>query len=312
MTVLVLATSVMLFRHLERANERSRCGWTVQGDVVLDRDVVDCDHHGVRLAPFANLDCAGHEIRAQEGGASGYGLRFDGVEQALARNCRITGFARGVRIRGGRDNSVVANEITDSGYGIEVAGATDGGASDGHRIAGNQIRASARDVIHLGSGTSNVRLESNLVDDTGEEGITIEACRGCEVRGNSVTRTGSAGLDLENSSGGRYVSNTIRDSLVKIRGRSERNVFEDNQLVRSGYVLAATDGDPGGEPGVPRYNRIVGGSVRESKVCFRFRGARDNVIADVEIDGCREREDRAVAGIEPSDNHISGIDRTLR
>ncbi len=284
-----------------------RCGWTVQGDLVLDRDVLGCDHHGVRLAPFAKLDCAGHEIRGREGGASGYGVRLDGVEQADVRNCRISGFSRGVRIRGGGQNGVIANEVSGNGYGIEVAGETDGGRSEGHRISGNRVLGSTRDGIHIGAGTARTVIEENTILDSGEEGLVIESCRKCEAIGNTIAGSSAAAIDLKNSISGRYLRNSVRGSLVKIRGQSERNLFEDNELVESGYVFAATKPD-GEMVGVPTLNRVVGGSVRDSKVCFRFRGASDNVVVDVQVSGCRLRQDDAAGGVESFGNEMSGVD----
>ena len=288
-------------------DDGSHCGWTVQGDVVLDRDVVDCDRHGVRLAPFANLDCAGHEIRGRDGGASGYGVRLDGVEQATVRNCRISGFSRGVRVRGGRQNGVIANEVSGNGYGIEVAGKTDGGRSEGHRISRNRVLASARDGIHIGAGTAHTVIEENTILDSGEEGLVIESCRKCEVIGNTIEGSASAAIDLKDSISGRFLHNSVRGSLVKIRAGSERNLFQDNELVDSGYLFASTKSE-GAKPRVPSQNRVVGGSVRDSKVCFRFRGARDNAVVDVVVSGCQLRQDDPVGTLGAAGNELSGVD----
>jgi parallel beta-helix repeat protein len=285
----------------------SGCGWTVQAEVVLDRDLVDCPRHGVRLAPFSVLDCAGHEIRGQGPATSGYGIRIDGVEQAEVRNCRISGFSRGVRIRGGRDNRVIGNQIEGNGYGIEIAGATDGGRSEGHRLSRNRIHGSLRDGIHLGAGTMQTTIEDNVVSGSREEGLAIEGCRGCIVTGNTIEKSGSAAIDLKDASTGQYARNLVSGSLVKVRGSSWKNVFEDNELVESGYVFSATKPD-GGVLEFPSENRVVGGKVVDSKVCFRFRGARDNAVRDVEVSGCKVSEDQPMGAIEASGNEVSVID----
>lgn len=273
---------------------------------MLDRDVVDCDHHGIRLAPFAKLDCAGHEIRAREGGATGYGVRLDAIEQAEVRNCKISGFHRGIRIRGGHRNGVIANEIVGGVYGIEVAGQTDGGRSEENRVSGNRIVGPERDGIHVGAGTAHTLIESNSITAAGEEGITVEACRACELIGNTIDGNAGAAIDINDSTGGRYARNTVRGSLVKIRGSSERNLFEDNDLSESGYVFSATPGASAEDADrVPTRNRVVGGVVRDSAVCFRFRGARDNVIVDVETSNCQLRHDQAVGSLESAGNRLS-------
>jgi len=280
------------------------CGWTAQGEVVLDRDLVDCPRHGIRMAPFSVLDCAVHEIRGRGDGSGGYGVRMDQVEQAEVRNCRISGFARGVRIRGGRDNRVLENEIEGNGYVIEVAGAVPNGVTEGHHLARNRILHSQRDGIHLGGGTAHTSVVDNQIVGSGEEGIAIERCEGCSVTGNTIEGSTSAAIDLKDSSGGHYESNVVRGSLVKVRGGSARNVFEENELVDSGYVFAVTKVD-GAVHGIPSRNQVLGGSVRDSKVCFRFDGASANTVEDVLVSGCRVQEKRTVGTAVPSENVVS-------
>lgn len=308
--VLLAGVGVWLFRDSLSDSGGRRCGWTVQGTVVLDRDVLDCDHHGVRLAPFARLDCAGHEIRAREGGSDGYGVRLDAVEQAQVRNCRISGFARGIRIRGGQDNLAVGNVLTGNGHGIEIAGKTDGGRSERHRISGNEIEDSRRDGVHVGAGTSHTVIVGNTIRASGEEGVALEGCRSCEMTDNVIEASGSAAVDLKNSTGGRYLRNRVSGSLFKIRGASARNLLEDNQLEDSGFVLAAVGkpGPTGTEGLVPTRNRIVGGSISGSKVCFRFRGAQDNAVVGVTVSGCELRIDDTGGGWESSGNTLLDVE----
>ena len=114
---------------------------------------------------------------------------------------------------------------------------------------------------------------------------------------------------MKDSISGRFLRNSVRGSLVKVRGGSVRNLFEDNDLVDSGYFFAAAAAAAEGEAsGIPSLNRVVGGSVRESKVCFRFRGAHDNSVADVQVDSCELRKDGPGGGSEASRNHLSGVD----
>lgn len=286
---------------------RPACGGVVEGEVVLDRDLVGCDQHGVRLAPFAKLDCAGHEIRAASHGAAGYGVVLEDIEESSVRNCRISGFARGIRIRGGRGNLIAANEIAGSRYGIEVAQIPRGATSEGHRITANRVRDSSRAGIRVGAGAKAVVLERNSVDGAGDTGIAIAGCRACVVHGNAVERAGRSGFDVKDSVEGQIRGNTLSGSMLRIRGRSERNVLEENRLVGASYLFAAL-GDTGarGER-IPAQNRVVGGAVLQTKVCFRFRGARDNEVLGVEVDGCHIRSDRPAGEIAPSGNRVSEI-----
>ena len=284
------------------------CGGFVHGEVVLADDVVGCEHEGLRLGPFAQLDCAGHEIRGTEEGASGYGVVLEDIEESSVRNCRITGFAQGIRIRGGRGNSVTGNEIAQSHQGIEIARVARRGVSAGHRVSGNRI-SDSQEGIHVGVGAQAVTLEDNVVDRAGRKGIAIEGCRGCVVHRNTIQRVDGAALDLKDSVDGDLRDNTIHGSVLRVRGRSERNVLEGNQLVGAGYVFAAMGGqgeDGGGR--IPSQNHVMGGAVLQSQICFQFRGARDNQISRVRVDGCQIRSDRPTSGINPVDNRVSNLD----
>ena len=122
-----------------RSGKPCHCGDKVRGHVILTADLVDCEKVGLKLDHGAVLDCAGHEIRgaSQE---SEYGVRLDDVSDAEVRKCRIRGFKRGVRVRGGQKNRVLENVLEDNGLGIEVAGVTDAGTASGHRVEKNEIR----------------------------------------------------------------------------------------------------------------------------------------------------------------------------
>ena len=288
---------------------RPECGGVVEGDVVLDRDLVGCEGHGVRLAPFAKLDCAGHEIRAASTGGAGYGVVLEDIEESVVRNCRIAGFARGIRVRGGRGNVIAANEIAGSRYGIEVAQIPRGATSESHRITGNRVRDSLRAGIRVGAGAKAVALEGNLIDGAGHAGIALAGCRACVVHGNSVQRAGRSGLDVKDSVAGDVRGNTISGSVLRVRGRSERNLLEKNRLVGAGYVFAALGETVARGRRIPAQNRVVGGAVLQTSVCFRFRGARDNEVLGVEVDDCRIRSDRPAGAIAPSGNRISEIAR---
>jgi parallel beta-helix repeat protein len=279
-----------------REGKPCRCGDKVRGAVTLTEDLVDCGRVGLKLDDAAVLDCAGHEIRGASPEESEYGVRFDDVVDAEVRNCRIRGFRRGVRIRGGSGNRVLANVLEDNGVGIEIAGVTAAGTASGHRIEKNEVRKSRRNGVHIG-GAEQIVVGENRIVDSGQEGIHVESCDRCEVRGNTVESSRGPALYVKHSSGGRFEKNTIQGGLVQVRGDSAKNRFTENVLSGSAFLFQAyrggRDGGKGDLVSYPRENEVVGGSVEGKKICFRFEGAHDNVVRGVTVRGCRPAKMRA-------------------
>jgi hypothetical protein len=287
------------------------CGDKVRGVVKLTADLTGCGRVGLKLDSGAVLDCDGHEIRGSGPEQSAYGIRFDDVSDAEVKNCRIRGFRRGVRMRGGDDNRVISNVVEENDLGIEVAGVTEAGTASGHRIEKNEVRKSRKDGIHVGGAEKTVVAE-NRIADSGDAALHIETCKACEIRANVVDNPGAPALYVKHSSGGRFVGNTWKGGLVQIRGDSTGNEFKDNVLVGSAYLFEGyRGGKDGGKDDVvtlPHDNQVVGGSVEGRKVCFRFEGAHDNVVLGVLVKGCRPFRQSAFGDEQkPTNNRVAVI-----
>ena len=284
-----------------RAGKPCQCGDKVRGAVTLTADLVGCGGVGLKLDHGALLDCAGHEIVATSKKESEYGIRLDDVTDAEVRKCRIRRFRRGIRIRGGAKNRVIENVLEDNGLGIEVAGVAAAGTASSHRLERNEVRKSRRDGIHVG-GAENILIADNRVVDSGE-GICVESCESCEVRGNTILDSHAPALYVKHSNGGRFAKNTIKGGLVQVRGDSAKNQFHENVLVDSAFLFEAyrsgRDGGKGDLVTYPHDNQVVGGSVEGRKVCFRFEGAHDNVVRGVTVRGCRPVAMRALSKGDP-------------
>ena len=165
-----------------------RCGDTVVGSMTMAADLEGCaGPFALRLIRNSSLDCAGHTIS----GTSSNGVKLDSATGASVRNCRITGFWRGVRIRGGDSNLVADNEFVGNDYAIDVAGGSDAGIATGHRIERNLIRDSALDGIHL-SSAQGVVVAYNEIRDSGEENFYLIYSNDCTILGNTLSG-GAAG-----------------------------------------------------------------------------------------------------------------------
>ncbi|MBM4267476.1 MAG: hypothetical protein FJ144_12830, partial [Deltaproteobacteria bacterium] len=310
---LSLASAEKPDRKVERKSGALACGDEVAGAVRLSADLRDCGKNGLRLEAGAVLDCDGHEIRGRGPETSDTGVRLDGVRGAEVRNCRIVGFKRGVRIRGGQDNRVIANRLDENVYGVDVAGATKAGTSSGHLIARNRIRKSGMDGIHLGTGTEKTTLAENVIQSSGQEGLYFQWCDECRAIANTVEGSGSAALYVKHSSNGLFADNEVEGSLVQVRGDSSHNVFARNELIGSGFVFEGYVGrDEGRDPswiGIPHDNQIVGGAIVGRKVCFRFNGAHDNRVDDVLVRDCKGVQERSF-GDEPASGNVLSLRRS--
>lgn len=286
------------------------CGDKVRGAVKLTADLTGCGRVGLKLDSDAILDCDGHEIRGSGPDQSAYGVRFDDVSGAEVKNCRIRGFRRGIRVRGGEDNRIVSNVLEGNDLGIEIAGVTDAGTASGHRIEKNEVRKSRKDGIHVGGAEKTVVAE-NRIADSGDAALHVETCKGCEVRGNEVDNPKAPALYVKHSSGGKFVGNTLKGGLVQIRGDSSGNEFKDNVLVGSAFLFegyrGGKDGGKGDVVTLPHGNTVVGGSVEGRKICFRFEGAHDNVVRGVHVKDCRPFRQSAFGDEQKPVNQVEVI-----
>lgn len=281
-----------------------RCGSLVQGKAVLDRDLLDCKGVGLRLGEGASLDCAGHTIRGVGPAESKEGVRLHRISGGTVERCRIEGFHRGIRIRGGRDHRITDNLLLGNVNGLEIAGLTEAGLASDHRIEGNRIEASAQDGIHVGSGTARILVAGNRIRSSGQEGIYLLWCERCTVRDNVVEGSGTSPLYIKHSSDGDYLDNVLADSIVQVRGESSRNLFVRNVLHRSSFAFEAYVGRGYGRDmdwiARPRENEVVGGAIAARKYCFRFNGAEQNRVRDVLAIECRATP----PGEEPAGNVV--------
>ena len=93
------------------------------------------------------LDCAGYTLTGSNQPGAWYGIHLDAASGAEVRNCRVTLFRRGIRLRGGGGNALVGNEVFGNRYGIDLAEAT-----SGNRIEGNAVHDNRDEGIHVGTG----------------------------------------------------------------------------------------------------------------------------------------------------------------
>jgi len=272
------------------------CGTTVGGTLLLSADVANCPRTGLVLGSGAVLDCAGHSIT---GFGGTYGVLLDGAIGAEVRNCRITGFGRGVRIAGGSANRVHDNETpANRNYGIEFSGAT-----SGNRIEANLVEGNGDEGIHVGSGADGNEIIGNTVRGSVRENLYLLNASGNLAEGNTLESAGAASLFVKNSSGNTFRDNRVGGGIAQVRGDSHDNLFEGNDLVDHGYQFEGY-AETGGLWQFPHHNTVEGGSIVGADVCFTFLGAHDNLARHVVAQGCTPILESPLGGETPSNNVV--------
>ena len=85
-----------------------KCGDTVTRSTTLSRDIGVCTGNGLRVISGVTLDCAKRTITGSTLSPAKYGVLVDGAKGATVKNCRVTGFRKGIRLAGGRETRSAA------------------------------------------------------------------------------------------------------------------------------------------------------------------------------------------------------------
>ena len=254
-----------------------RCGDTVLGTAVLAGDLGVCQGIGLKVKSAAVLDCNGHTITGSNLSGATYGILVDQAVGAEVRNCRVTLFRRGLRLDGGHDNLITANEIFANRYGIELAG-----ASLANVIAANSIHDNRDEGVHVGAGAHDNEIRDNVLARNKREAIYVLLSHGVRVTGNTIANTDRTGIFVKHSHNA-YVADNMVGTRIQVRGDGVGNVFENNHLRGNGYLFEAFE-EPASVWSYPHDNTVLGGIVENTTACLRFYGAHDNTVEGLWLD----------------------------
>jgi parallel beta-helix repeat protein len=263
-----------------------QCGDKVVADYHMTGDLGPCAEHGLRLNSGVTLDCRQRGIRGAGRQPRHYGILLSSdTTGATVKNCDVSGFMHGIRLREAHRNQIINNDAHHNGdsarhvgYGIDVAG-----GSTENVFQGNQIHHNADEGIHIGAASHRNTLVGNQVYDNFRENIYVLRSEGGLFKDN-VTRGGKNSLLLKHAALHRFEHNTFHDRSVLIRGDSHDNQLIGNQFVNAGIHFEAFQ--EGGILTRPTKNVIVGGTIVGAKQCVRFSGASGNLLRDVRFDKC--------------------------
>jgi parallel beta-helix repeat protein len=286
-----------------------QCGDTVTEDYQLVQDLGPCSGHGLLVKSNVTLDCRGSRITGPGDASGQVGILLNGrpgaeVAGATVKNCHVSGFRRGIRLRSASGNVIAGNtavgngdRVKHVGYGIDVSAGSANNLFEGNRVQGN-----ADEGIHIGPGSHKNRLVANVLSDNHRENLYVLSADGGVFVRNTFGGGGINSLYLKDASGNRFEGNTFVGRTARVVGHARDNEFVNNTFSGTGLHFTAYKGDPRRAPGG---NRVTGGSIAAPAECVRFTASGGNVIADVSLARCGTAV-RAESPSGPTSNTVVG------
>jgi parallel beta-helix repeat protein len=255
-----------------------KCGDTVTRSITLSTDLGVCTGTGLRVVSGVTLDCANRTITGNDLSNAKYGVLLDSAIGATVKNCHITGFRKGIRLSGGRGNTISGNvPFTNHDYGIELSS-----GSSGNTILGNTVYNNRDEGIHVGAEAHDNQIRGNVVTRNKNENVYVLSSDRTQIVQNTITTNDSAAILIKHGHDSYVADNAILYGAVYVRGDSVNNLFEDNTLRGNGYFFEAYQETTGWT--FPHDNTITGGHVENTKACLRFGGAYDNEVDGLALD----------------------------
>jgi parallel beta-helix repeat protein len=217
------------------------CGDRVVENTVLDYDIGPCawpegggsELVGIRVDSNVTLDCDGHRILGPaDAQKEEFGVKFGSstrpVENAVLRNCEVSGFWWGVYVTDSTNVTIEDNHIHDNGwkdptqngtgYGIDVANASN------ILVQGNEVDDNGNEGMHI-SNSTGITLRNNILENNGLEQIYFYFSDDSFVEGN-IARGGTQGLEMRSSSRNAFSYNQWLDSPLQwLEDDNEANTF---------------------------------------------------------------------------------------
>jgi len=264
------------------------CGDVVVADVTGD-DIPStlCRQNGLTIVEDdISIDCDGRTIVGQT--RAGHGIVVEGASNVSIRDCQISGFYNGIKVRGSYAVSIENNTLSSnraSGISLHDVDASvvrhnralknwDGlylEDSTGNVISENVVRRNTVNGLHLFYGAINNTVVNNDLERNGGHGIATAVCS------NYIDETNTAGTGdpiryLEDATD-VTIEDTARYAEVILCNVSQsviRNVTIHNGRSRSDGVLMVNSS----------HNNVVGSEFINTRTAvYLFRSSYDNTIA---------------------------------
>lgn len=283
-----------------------QCGDVVTADSTLTANLGPCEKRGLAVASGVTLDCGKHTIRGTGERSEDFGIVLQkNATGATIRNCVVTGFQRGIRLKDVKKNKILFNTVhkngnfsSQVGYGIDVAGARE------NLFKGNFVHHNADEGIHVGTGSHGNTFLNNRVEDNGRENFYFLFADKGVLRENSTRGGGAASVFIKHSAFLHLEKNTFHDKPVILRGNAHDNVLIDNEVLNAGIRFQPYEEQ--GSWTYPSKNLVSGGKISGASECLSFTSASENTVKDVALSQCGQAV-VSKADVGPAENTIIGI-----
>jgi parallel beta-helix repeat protein len=283
-----------------------QCGDVIVSDYTLSSNLGPCEKRGLTVRSGVTLDCAEHAIHGSGENSKDFGVALQtGTSGATVKNCHISGFLRGIRLRQANKNKILHNTVHHNGnssarvgYGIDLAGAQDNVFQD------NTVHHNADEGIHVGTGSHGNTFTGNRVEDNSRENFYFLRSDRAVLQKNSTRGGGADSVFIKHSSFLRLENNVFHDKPVTFRGDAHDNVLVDNELVNAGVRFESYEEDGGVTR--PSKNLVTGGKIANAKECLNFSNTSDNTVKNVQLVDCG-RSVRAKVDGGSAENFLIGI-----
>ncbi len=260
--------------------EAQACGANLTANTVLTADM-NCtavNNHGLVLQAGITLDCNGHTITGK-GGAVGQQTGFYGIyvraSNAIVKNCRVQAYEIGVRVRQA-NNVQVINTISENNtrYGMELTN-----NSNNALIDSNLIQNNGDEGFHVSAGGGSTFVHNTL---TGQrlEALYFLNTNNNVARENTFFDNGSAAIYVKTSNNNIIDSNVMtNDPIQLVQGAT------GNQLINNNIIDARLNFD-GASNNTVSFNtvqRTAAGNV--TVPAYQFKNSAGIVITDSEVCG---------------------------
>lgn len=208
---------------------QAQCGSILTSNTTLTGSFSCGSGNGLELAANnITLDCAGFTI---SGGGSGIGILLDNVSQVTVVNCTVQRFGVGFRIDGGNDNQLYHNTALRNL-------STSGGFNIINGSNGNFLESNSSAFNPVGRGFSVNDSDGNLLIfnrafDNGFRGFDIINSDFNYLYSNSAVNNSSAGMIVQDYSGGTSTGNTLDNNYIDASGSEGLAMFASGNTVQS-------------------------------------------------------------------------------
>jgi parallel beta-helix repeat protein len=177
------------------------------------------------------LNCNGREMSGED--VADAGILLADRTGVTVRNCKISGFFRGIWLLASSGNRLLSNTISLSGLGMVLED-----DSGGNLVKSNRVVEPGSDGINLGSGASGNMIVGNTLEGTSLSGDGIDfdgTATDNTVKGNKVTGfMGASGIELFLAEGNVVTENVSSGNGfgISLRGNGntiERNTTDENE-----------------------------------------------------------------------------------